>query len=106
MWDADKNTIFSDFVTRNKNQFSAEEATITDLVTTIFFIFESVNGIIRQWKFPDRVLPHIKIPYKEELKQWKFPDRVLTNKQIPYKEGLKQWKFLDRVLPKKIIIIK
>ena len=80
MWDADKNTIFSDFVTRNKNKFSAEEATITDLVTTIFFIFESVNGIIRQWK---------------------FPDRVLTNKQIPYKEGLKQWKFLDRVLPKK-----
>jgi hypothetical protein len=69
MWDADKNTIFSDFVTRNKNKFSAEEATITGLVTTIFFIFESVNGIIRQWKFPDRVLPHIKIPYKEELKQ-------------------------------------
>ena len=73
MWDADKNTLFSNFVTRNKNQFSAAEANITGLVRTIFFIFESANGIIRQWKFLDRVLPHKKNPIQGMIKTMEIP---------------------------------
>lgn len=64
MWHADKNTLFSNFVTRAKNNCSAEEANIT----TISFIIESANGIIRLWTFPYKFLPHIIIPYKKELK--------------------------------------
>ena len=51
------------YLQKNEKQHSVKEANESRLVTKIRWVVESVNGVIKTWKYFDQVVLNINIPH-------------------------------------------